>query len=173
MELFLGYLLIFSARVLDVSISVVRTLLMVRGKKIQAACLGAIEVFIYISVLTQIMGQLDNIGNLIAYSLGFGTGQMVGIFIEGKMALGNLSVQVITKEDEGQLVELLRAQGFGVTVVQGYGKNGIKHILNIVLKRNALKKLYEILESYDKDAFITVLDTQNIRGGYLNRMKRK
>ena len=65
MELFLGYLLIFGARILDVSISVVRTILMVKGKKFQAAVLGSLEVFVYISILTKIMAQLDNIGNQI------------------------------------------------------------------------------------------------------------
>ncbi|KXG76513.1 DUF2179 domain-containing protein [Thermotalea metallivorans] len=173
MELIFGYLLIFSARIVDVSISVVRTLLMVRGKKIQAACLGCIEVFIYITVLTKIMGQLDNLGNLIAYSLGFGTGQIVGIFIEQKMALGDATVQVITKEDESQLVELLRGEGFGVTVIPGYGKNGVKQILHIALKRNMLPKFHEIMEEFDKDAFITVMDTKSIRGGYMQRLKRK
>lgn len=168
-----GYLYIFCARIIDVSISVVRTLLMVRGKKIQAACLGAVEVFVYITVLTKIMGQLNNLGNLIAYSLGFGTGQIVGIFIEQKMALGNVTVQVITKEDENQLVEVLREEGFGVTVVQGYGRNGMKHILNIVLKRSMLPKLNEVLNEFDKDAFVTVLDTKYIQGGYLQRIKRK
>lgn len=173
MGFFLGYLMIFSARIVDVSISVVRTLLMVRGKKFQAAALGVLEVFIYITVLTKIMGQLDNLGNLIAYSLGFGTGQIVGIFIEQKMALGDVAVQIITKAEESNLVELLRDQGFGVTVVQGYGKDGIRHILNIAVKRTALPKLYGILEGFDKEAFITVLDTKNIRGGYMQRMKRK
>jgi uncharacterized protein YebE (UPF0316 family) len=173
MEMIAGYLYIFCARIIDVSISVVRTLLMVRGKKIQAACLGAVEVFVYITVLTKIMGQLNNLGNLIAYSLGFGTGQIVGIFIEQKMALGNVTVQVITKEDENQLVEVLREEGFGVTVVQGYGRNGMKHILNIVLKRSMLPKLNEVLNEFDKDAFVTVLDTKYIQGGYLQRIKRK
>ncbi|MFZ5966089.1 MAG: DUF2179 domain-containing protein [Bacillota bacterium] len=173
MEFLVGYLIIFSARVLDVSISVVRTLLMVRGKKFQAAALGAVEVFIYITILTKIMGQLNNIGNLIAYSLGFGTGQIVGIFIEQKMALGDVSVQIITKEDESHLVETLRDEGFGVTVVQGYGRDGIKHILNIVLKRTMLPRVYEIMQEHDKEAFITVLDTKSIRGGYMQRLKRK
>lgn len=173
MTFILGYLLIFSARIVDVSISVVRTLLMVRGKKLQAAALGCIEVFIYITVLTKIMGQLDNLGNLIAYSLGFGSGQIVGIFIEQKMALGDATVQVITKEDESQLVEILRGEGFGVTVIQGYGKNGVKQILHIALKRTMLNRLFQIMGEFDKEAFITVMDTKDIRGGYMQRMKRK
>ncbi|WZL74063.1 DUF5698 domain-containing protein [Clostridiaceae bacterium 35-E11] len=173
MEFLLGYLLIFSARIVDVSISVVRTILMVRGKKFQAAAMGVLEVFIYISVLTKIMGQLDNIGNLIAYSLGFGTGQIVGIYLEQKMAIGNVTAQVITKGDESELVELLRNEGFGVTVIQGYGKDGIKHILNIALKRNALPRFNEVLREFDKEAFVTILDTKTIQGGYMQRIKRK
>lgn len=173
MDLFLGYVLIFSARILDVSISVVRTLMMVRGRKFIAAAMGTLEVFVYILILTRIMSQLDNVGNLIAYSLGFGSGQIVGIFIEQKMALGSLTVQVITKENENELVEVLRKEGFGVTVIQGYGKDGIKHILNIALKRNRLSRLTHLLEEIDKGAFVTVLDTRHIQGGYLQRLKKK
>lgn len=173
MELFLGYMMIFFMRILDVSISVIRTLLMVRGKKFQAAGLGVIEIIVYITVLGKVMAQLDNLGNLIAYALGFGSGQIVGIFIEQKMALGDVTVQVITKEDENELVELLREEGFGVTVLQGYGKDGIKHILNIVLKRSMQPKLIKHLEKYDNEAFITVMDTKYIHGGYLQRMKKK
>ncbi|QEK12958.1 DUF2179 domain-containing protein [Crassaminicella thermophila] len=173
MEFFLGYLLIFCSRIMDVSISVVRTILMVRGKKFQAAALGVLEVFIYITVLTRIMGQLNNIGNLIAYALGFGTGQIVGIFLEQKMAIGNVTAQVITKENEDDLVELLRSEGFGVTVVQGYGKDGIRNILHIALQRNMLPKFHSLLDNFDKNAFVTIMDTKHIQGGYLKRMKRK
>lgn len=173
MEFLVGYLFIFGARILDVSISVVRTLLMVRGKKYQAAAIGMVEVFIYISILTRIMSQLDNLGNLIAYSLGFGTGQIVGIYIEQKMALGHVTLQVITKEEKSCLVESLRDEGFGVTVIEGYGKDGIRHILNIGLKRSMLPKATRLIEKCDKEAFITILDTKHIQGGYLQRIKRK
>ncbi|WP_129595980.1 DUF2179 domain-containing protein [Anaerophilus nitritogenes] len=173
MEFILGYLIIFCARIVDVSISVVRTILMVRGKKFQAAALGVLETFIYITILTKIMGQLDNVGNLIAYALGFGTGQMVGIFLEQKMAIGHVTAQIITKADEDELLEILRKEGFGVTVIQGYGREGIKNILNIALQRTMLPKLNEILNEFDKGAFVTIMDTKNIQGGYLKRMKRK
>ncbi|QXM06504.1 DUF2179 domain-containing protein [Crassaminicella indica] len=173
MELFLGYLLIFSSRIADVSISVVRTILMVRGKKFQAAALGIVEILIYITVLSKVMSHLDHIGNLIAYALGFGTGQIVGIYLEQKMAIGNVTVQVITKENEEILVNLLRKEGFGVTVIQGYGKDGIRHILNIALQRTMLPKLNHILNEFDKNAFVTIMDTKHIQGGYLKRMKRK
>lgn len=173
MEYLLGYLFIFGARILDVSISVVRTLLMVRGKKYQAAFIGMIEMFIYISILTKIMSQLDNLGNLVAYSLGFGTGQIVGIYIEEKMALGHVTLQVVAKDDETKLLETLREEGFGVTVIEGYGKDGIRHILNIGLKRNMLPKITRIIEECDKDAFVTILDAKHIQGGYLQRIKRK
>ncbi|TCO69856.1 DUF2179 domain-containing protein [Marinisporobacter balticus] len=173
MGVFLGYLLIAGSRVADVSISVIRTILLVRGKKYQAAALGVVEILIYIFVLQKIMTQLNDIGNLIAYALGFGTGQIVGVYLEQKMAIGDVTAQVITKEDETGLVEVLRNEGFGVTVIQGYGRDGIRYILNIVLQRNMLPKLNKLLNQFDKGAFITIMDTKHIRGGYLKRMKRK
>ncbi|PAB58541.1 DUF2179 domain-containing protein [Anaeromicrobium sediminis] len=169
MELFLGYLIIFGARILDVSISVVRTILVVRGKKFQAAMLGCVEVFIYITVLTKIMSQLDNIGNLIAYSLGFGSGQIVGIWLEQKIALGHVSYQIITKGNRADMIKALRDEGFAVTVVEGNGRDGKRHILNMVVKRNLQFKLHKILDEFDKDAFVTIKDTKHISGGYMKR----
>lgn len=173
MTLLFGYLLVACSRIADVSISVIRTILLVRGKKYQAAALGFVEIFIYIGVLQKIMTQLNDIGNLIAYALGFATGQVVGVFLEQKMAIGDVTAQVITKENEKELVGLLRNEGFGVTVIQGYGRDGIRHILNIVLQRNMLPQFNKLLNQFDKDAFVTVMDTKYIQGGYLKRIKRK
>lgn len=173
MTFLLGYLLIFFAKIADVTLCVVRTILTVRGKKVQAALIGVVEIVIYIVALTKIMSQLDNIGNLVAYALGFGSGQIIGIWVEQKMAIGNLMVQIIPKGNAEELVHILRNEGFGVTVIQGYGRNGIRHVLHIAMQRNMLSKLNKILDEYDKDAFITIMDTRHIQGGYLQKFKRK
>lgn len=173
MGAFLGYALIFFARVLDVSLSTVRTLMVVQGRKIQAAAIGFFEVGVYVTVLGKVVNSLDNPLNLLAYCLGFAAGNYVGITIENKIALGNLSAQIIPGENtKDELLEALRANGFGVTVLVGEGLKGSREIFNVVLNRKDLRKLREIVENIDKDAFLTVNNISPIRGGYFNVIKK-
>ncbi len=174
MELFLGYLFIFFARVTDVSMATIRMLMIVQGRRKQAAIIGFFEVIIYITALGMVVSKLDNIGNLIAYALGFACGNYVGSYIEDKMALGNLTVQIIMCDNSSQdVINALRDKGFGVTVVEGYGKNGIRKILKITLKRKDLKVLHQIVNNLDDEAFITVSDAKYIKGGYFTNIKKK
>lgn len=174
MSVFLGYLLIFVARIVDVSMATVRTLMVVQGRKVQAAIIGFFETTIYVIALGKVVSGLSNPGNLLAYALGFACGNYVGISIEEKIALGNLSAQVIISGgNKEQLLEELRDKGFGVTVLKGYGKEGTRDIFNITLNRKDLEKLRQILNQYDEDAFITVSSTKPISGGYFATIKKK
>lgn len=83
-----GYLFIFLARVVDVSLATMRTLMLVRGKGLIAACIGFFEVMIYITALNKVVSGLDNPANLVVYALGFATGNFMGSYIEEKLAIG-------------------------------------------------------------------------------------
>ncbi|KAB3530026.1 DUF2179 domain-containing protein [Alkaliphilus serpentinus] len=173
MELFLGYLFIFVARVTDVSMATIRMIMVVRGRRAQAAMIGFFEIMIYVMAIGKVLDGLNNPINLLVYASGFATGNFVGIFLEEKMALGSIIVQVISDHDVLKLVEILRENGFGVTVVEGYGRNGIRHLLNITLQRKNLAKLHNIVEEHDASAFMTVMDARSIRGGYFTGNKKK
>lgn len=175
MSAFLGYLFIFGARICDVSMATVRTLMVVQGRKVQAAMIGFFEVIIYVVALGKVVNGLSDPRNLFAYALGFACGNYVGIIIEEKIALGNLNAQVITncKEKEAEIVKRLRENGFGVTVIKGEGKEGERSILNVTFKRKMLGELNRILEDIDGKAFITVSNTKQIKGGYFSTVKKK
>lgn len=172
-ELILGYIFIFVARVLDVSMATVRMLMVVRGRRLQAAMIGFFEVMIYIVALGRVVNTLNNPVNLIVYALGFATGNFVGSLVEEKMALGNIAAQVITKLEVKDIVQDLRNQGFGVTVIEGMGKEGVKRILYLTLHRKDLSRLYKVIEGIDPDAFVIVQDARATRGGYFHTMKAK
>lgn len=172
MEAVLGYLLIFFARLADVSLGTIRMIMVVRGKRIVAACIGFIEATIYILAVGKVLSSMNNWLNVLAYALGFATGNYAGIFLEGKMALGDIIVQVISEHETAELVGKLRNKGFGVTVVEGCGRKGTKHLLNVTLQRKNLSKLYGVIDNHDKGAFVTVTDARSIRGGYFSSMKK-
>ncbi|KYO68705.1 DUF2179 domain-containing protein [Thermovenabulum gondwanense] len=164
-----GYLFIFFARVADVSLATIRTIMIVKGHRLQAAIIGFFEVIIYITALTQVVGKLNNPLNLLSYALGFATGNFVGSFIEEKLALGYTTVQVITQRS--RLCEKIRNCGFGVTTLNGMGKEGIREVLMISTARKDLPKLISLIEEEDDTAFITVLDTKSAKGGYFKQNK--
>ncbi|MDR7869241.1 MAG: DUF2179 domain-containing protein [Tissierellaceae bacterium] len=169
-----GYLFIFFARVCDVTLTTIRTLMVVQGRRLQAALIGFFEVIIYIVALGKVVGSLDNPLNLLAYGLGFACGNYIGITIENKIALGNLGAQIILKTDENrELIDNLRENKFGITVLKGYGKDGPREVLSVALNRKDLIKLKELVYEYDPNAFITVNNISPISGGYFSSTKRK
>lgn len=167
LSLLAGYLFIFCARVVDVSLATIRTLMIVRGNRLQAAMIGFFEVIVYITALNRVVGGLNNPANLMAYALGFATGNYVGSFIEEKLAIGLITVQIITRNSA--MVEGIRQKGFGVTVLEGMGKEGSRQVLMVSLSRKALPFLLELIEQEDKSAFVTVMDTKVTRGGYFKQ----
>lgn len=168
-----SYLFIFFARVIDVSLGTIRMLMVVQGRKVQAAIIGFFEVTVYVLALGQVMDSLNNPWKILIYGLGFASGNIVGIFIEDKIALGNLDAQIIMKTtDNIELIDLLRENNFGVTILEGEGKEGPKKILKVALKRRNLKKLKQIIYDYDDRAFITVNNINPISGGYFSSIKK-
>jgi uncharacterized protein YebE (UPF0316 family) len=164
-DLVLGYLLIFGARVIDVSLGTVRTLFIVRGKRLQAAACGFFEVIVYIFALNKVFHTLNEPGSLLFYALGFAAGNYVGSLVEEKLALGFLTVQAITLCQPEELATSLRAEGFGVTVMNGMGKEGTRQVLNVVLHRKDLGRLFDLITNWDCQAFVTVFDARSARGG--------
>ncbi|MEJ2081852.1 MAG: DUF5698 domain-containing protein [Acidobacteriota bacterium] len=114
-------LLIFLARVCDVTLGTLRMVFVARGEKGTAAFLGFFEVLIWLSVISYILQNLTAVSNYLAYAAGFATGNYLGLKIEEKMALGLLGVTVITNRDARELIEHLTREKYGITSVSAMG----------------------------------------------------
>jgi uncharacterized protein YebE (UPF0316 family) len=164
-----GYVLIFCARVADMSLDVIRVLLLTRGWKWLASMVGFVEIIIFILVLNYVLQDgLTDPGKIIAYAAGFATGNLVGGIMEERLAMGFVSLQVfppVTKVDE--LTALFRREGFGVTLVTGEGRDGYRKILFLFLKRKDLNRALKVLNQYDPKMFFSVSDARIIHGGII------
>lgn len=169
----IGYLVVFLARTLDISLATMRILMILHGRRLMAAVIGFFESLIFISVLTYVLKGLDDIPSLIFYALGFATGNYLGLFVEDKIAIGDVTVQIISKKDSSSLVEDIRRRGFGVTVLEGCGRDGTRQVLMVYLHRRDTRALMEMVEEFDQGAVITVLDTRKVMGGHFARKKIK
>ena len=173
MELLLNLGFIILARVTDVSLSTIRMLMLVRGRRITAAGLGFFEVTIYLLALGRVVQHLDDPLKIIAYGLGFSLGTILGGVIEERLAIGHTLVQVIPKNRCGELIRRLRAENFGVTVLEGQGRSGPRSILNITLRRKNLPQLLRCVDELDPIAFVTIFDARKTKGGFILGNKKK
>ncbi|MCL6609970.1 MAG: DUF5698 domain-containing protein [Peptococcaceae bacterium] len=169
-----GYLFIFSARVVDMSLDVVRILMLTRDRKFLAALIGFVEVSVFILAISQVLsGGLSDPLKVVAYAGGFATGNYVGGLIDSKLAMGYLSLQVFsTKENHELVAGILRSEGFGVTTVTGCGRDGEIMILFVTLKRKDLKKALSTLDRICPEAFYNIYDARYIHGGIFPGKKK-
>lgn len=169
-----GYLLIFFARVVDMSLDVIRILMLTRDRRFLAAIIGFIEVTIFLVAISQVLaGGLTDPLKVIAYAGGFATGNYVGSLIDSRLAMGYISLQVFCETcSHDQLCATFRGEGFGVTSVTGCGRDGERNILFVTLKRKDLAKALKTLDKIYPDAFYSIFDARHIHGGVFPGKKK-
>ena len=168
-----GAVLIFFLRIADVSLATLRLLFAVRGRKWLASGIGFFEILIWIYAVGTALQHLSSPWHVIGYAGGFAAGTFVGLTLEERLALGVAVVRVTSTHGGVELAEALRALGFGVTETSGYGRDGVVEILHTVVRRRDLKKVFETVEQWDPDAFVTVEEPKAIHRGWLFSRRRK
>ena len=117
-------LIVFATRILDVTLGTMRIIFVSRGRKYLAPFLGFVEVLIWITVVSQIVGRAQNIVAYIAYASGFAVGNYVGMVMEDRLAIGTLVVRIILNQNGMALIDSLHGAGYGITYVDGHGATG-------------------------------------------------
>lgn len=164
MEIFLSALMIMCMRIVDVTISTIRTLMVVQGRKYYAGILGFVEVTIWVFAIRHIMMHIDNLWNILGYSTGFGLGNIIGITLEQKFGLGFVQIYIISLHYADEIAMELRKNKFGVTILPGEGGSGGQAILVTVIARKRQKELLDIVEKIDPKAFISIHSATPYRG---------
>jgi len=158
-------LLVFFARITDVTLGTIRIIFTSRGKRNVAPLLGFVEVFIWVSVIAEITKGAHNVVAYLAYAAGFATGTFIGMWIEERLAIGNLVVRAILPEAQSGLVNKLREAGFGVTSVNAQGGKGpVKLVYTIVSRKDLPNVIGTIHATYPK-AFFTVEELRSVEQG--------
>lgn len=147
-------ILIFFARICDVSLGTVRTIVMVQGRSAIAFFLGIFEILIWISVVSTVVQRVAEHPILaVFYALGFATGNAVGIAVERKIGLGFMVLRVFTRTSGKAMADRLRMLGQPVTVFHGEGMHGPVAELYIACRRRDQAKLLEIVTAEDPESF--------------------
>ena len=162
-------LIICAAKIIEISIQSLKTCMMVKGQRLKAAGLGFIECAIWGLVISTIIGTLgDNLFLLLFYCIGYAAGLFLGSTIEGKIALGTSNLELIANDDNTKkIVEYLKKNGKGYTVLDGYGSTEKMNMIFIILPRREMpKRLKEIREICDNKVFVVASEVSKYAGGY-------
>jgi len=158
-------IIIFLARVVDVTLGTIRIIFTSRGKRNLAPLLGFVEELIWIVVIGQLVKNLDSATSYLGYAAGFAVGNFVGMYIEDHLALGTLIVRAIVPSGGDELMRKLHDAGYGVTGVNGEGANGPVKLVYTIVKRKHLKEVVNLIHASHPKAFLSVEDVRSTAEG--------
>lgn len=165
-------LLIFVSRICDVAIATLRIIFVMNGKKFLAPLLGFFESLIWLVAIGQIFQNVENVYSYLAFAGGFSAGTLAGMLIEERLALGNVVVRVITKQEGGRLVDYFMQKKFYFTNIPGEGKFGPVNVLFTVIRRNQLEEVITIIKHFNPQAFYTVESVKKVSQLGLSRTQQ-
>jgi uncharacterized protein YebE (UPF0316 family) len=158
--------LIFFLRVTDMSLDTLRVLFVFRGRKSMAWILGFLQSAIWVIAITSVLSNLENLFNIIAYAAGFATGNVVGMAIEERLAIGHAHIRVISSGKGNAILEAIRRTGYAATEIPGRGKDGTVTIISCSVKRKHISKIQKEISEIDQNAFMTVEEIRPIHRGF-------
>lgn len=155
-------ILIFLARICDVSIGTLRIIAVIKGHKLVAAMLGFFEVSIWLFAVSAVIGNIgESLWTVFSYAGGYATGTLVGMLIEQKIALGNQMVRVVNTDGSRHVAEFLREHGFVVTRVEASGASGQCELSFLVVPRKQTPRILDMIFTFAPGAFVTVEDVRS------------
>lgn len=154
-------LLIFIARVLDVSLGTIRLIFVMRGYKFLAPILAFFEMLIWLLAISQIMQNLTNPLYYLAFAGGFAMGNFVGICIENKLALGTSVMQIITQKNASELIQSLKSADYGVTTINAQGVGGPVKVIYTVVKRKDIQNVVGFVKRHNPNAFFLIEEVRS------------
>ena len=161
--------IVCAAKIIEITIQSLKTCMMVKGQRLKAAGLGLLECAIWGLVISTIIGTLgDNLFLLAFYCVGYATGLFLGSTLEGKIALGTSSLQLIASDENTEIIiEYLKKNSRGYTVFEGYGSKDKMNMIFIVLPRRDIVSITKQIRSIcNNNVFVVVDDVNKYSGGY-------
>ena len=157
------------AKIVEISIQSLKTVMMVKGQRAGAAMLGFVECMIWGHVISTLVTTLgDNIVLLVFYCSGYALGLFIGSSIENKIAIGTSNLELIANDDSTKkITTYLKEKGRGYTVFEGRGSIDKMNMIFIVIPRKETPKaLKEIRACCDNKVFVAVSEVSKYAGGY-------
>jgi uncharacterized protein YebE (UPF0316 family) len=157
--------IIFLLRVSDMTLDTLRVLFVMRGRKQIAWIVGFFQSILYVAAIGSVLQNLDAL-SLIGYAGGFATGNVLGMIIEERIAIGHTLLTIISSRRGPAIASRLRNEGFAVTEIPGRGKDGMVTYLNCNVLRREVNEVRLTVSEVDQEAFITAESIHPVRRGF-------
>ena len=156
---------IFAARLVNIAIDTVRFMFTLRGKSGMAWILGFIESVLFVVVIGSVLTNLGNPLNVIGYAAGFATGNVVGMAIEKRLAIGFTHFTIISRDHSTEIADKLRNAGYGVTEIPARGRESNFMLVDCHVRRKQADQVEDLALEVDPQAFITAEEVTPRRSG--------
>ena len=158
--------LIFTLRVIEMSLDTIRVLVVIRNRKGLAWILGFFQAALFVFAIGFVLNDLSNPIRIVGYAAGFATGTVVGMIIEERLAIGHIRMDIVSPAFGAAIAEEMRAEGYALTEIPARGKDGMVTMLSCSVLRKNVYKVRQIVNGIDPTAFITAEDIQPVRRGF-------
>ncbi len=159
-------LVIFGLRTIDLTLSTLRMLSIIRGRRVPAWILGLVQATFFIAGIAGVLGNLQDPLNLIAYAAGFATGSVLGMIIESRLAPGHSLLRITSARRGRTILEVLHGEGHGATEISGQGKLGMVSLIFCFVPRRYIEGVKRKVVETDPEVFITAEHVRQLRGGW-------
>jgi uncharacterized protein YebE (UPF0316 family) len=150
-------LVIFVARVFDVSLGTLRHAMIIRGKRLVTFAIAFLESIIWVFAVSKVLNDLSEPLTAFAFALGFATGTFVGMTLENLLKIGDQVVKVFSVHGK-EVAKSLRDAGFRVTEFLGQGRDGQVILLFVQVQRREAKKVLQLARVIDKNCYLVIED---------------
>ncbi len=162
------YLKIFLGKMIDVTLSTLSTMNIIKNNRLSASIIGSIDVLVWFIVVKEaITTPSTSIFIPVSYALGYGFGTMLGLIISGLVIKNIYSVLIITSNKK--ILELISVNNYGGTVINSKGikdKNKKYFIISQVSNKR-IRKFKRIINKCDREAIIITIDSKNVLNAYI------
>ncbi len=180
LQLWLVCLLVVVGRIFDMSLSSIRTVYTVKQKPLLSSIFGFFEAFLWFIIVKAALDYVlndpvtDTLLIALSYSIGYGVGTFVGGVLASKIVKTKVSVQIVLSKKNDEIIKSLRDNGFGQTIFTAHGSGDDAketYFITIETDEKNLKNLKQIIDKYDKKAFLSINETKQVFGGYFGNSK--
>jgi uncharacterized protein YebE (UPF0316 family) len=150
-------LVIFTFRVIDVSMATCRTIAVVQGRILVSVAIGFVEVLVWVTTVAQVLQHAStNPILLFAFAGGFAAGNGAGILLERWLAMGGVILRIVSLNSGHELAEVLRDYVPRVFLFEGYDNGEEMNLLYVVVRRRDAPRIIRQALDVDPQLFYAV-----------------
>ena len=162
------YLKIFLGKMIDVTLSTLSTMNIIKNKRLSASIIGSIDVLVWFIVVKEaITTSNTSIFIPISYALGYGVGTMLGLLISNLMINNISSVLIITNNKN--ISKIITSNNYGGTIINSKGLKDKKNNYIIIsqVSSKKIKQFKKMINNFDKESIVIIIDSRSTMNAYL------